>query len=142
MELSGILGVLEKYGIQCSVSLKELLAYLEAPSYEEDSIQVDDIFGNELLLLHEVAEICLLKKMGYRISRSVIMEAYPDTYQAHLEALNIELAEAENRGEYGWIIARCESLSSYLEDPYLPPSLKPNVYKLIGRYCNKVRSVV
>jgi hypothetical protein len=58
-----------KYGIQCNVSFEELLTYLEAPSYEDDTIKLNEILSDELLFLHEVAEICFLKKMGYTITK-------------------------------------------------------------------------
>ena len=135
--LASVLGILLRYGVQCNVSFEELLAYLEGPSYEDDTIQLNDILSDELLLLHEVAEICFLKRMGYIISQNTIMEAYPDTYRVHLEALNIELAEAEKLGRYNWITRRCKDLTSYLNDPNLPSNLEVLVYKLISRYCSK-----
>ena len=84
IKLGDTLGILAKHGIRCSVSLRELLIYLRAPSYEEDSIKLDDILSNELLLLHEIAEICLLKRMGYTISSYITIEAYLNTYHAPL----------------------------------------------------------
>ena len=136
--LSTVLRLLRGYGLECSVSYGELLTYLNAPSYEDDRVTVDEVLANELLLLHEVAEICILKKWGYRITRSIIMEAYPDTYSAHLKALEIELEEARKRGMDTWVKRRCNDLTSYLEDPYLPPDLKSPVRNLISRYCGGV----
>ena len=136
--LTSVLGVLLRYGVQCNVSFEELLAYLEGPSYEDDTTQLNDILSDELLLLHEVAEICFLKRMGYIISKNTIMEAYPDTYRAHLEALDLELAEAKRLGKYDWIMRRCRDLASYLNDPYLPSSLEAFVCKLISLYCSKL----
>ncbi|MET1159619.1 MAG: hypothetical protein ABWW65_01535 [Thermoprotei archaeon] len=132
-----VLRLLSRYEILCNVSLEELLTYLVNPTYEDDVIELDNILYNELLLLHEAAEICFLKRRGYTISRNTIMEVYPDTYYAHLEALNIELAEADKRGEHNWIEKRCRDLKSYLNDPYLPSSLEALVYRLINRYCNR-----
>jgi hypothetical protein len=134
--LSSILKIISKYGIQCNVSPEELLIYLESSTYENDIVRLDNIWNNELLLLHEVAEICFLKRIGYIVSRNIIIEAYPDTYHAHLEALDIELAEAERQGKQDWIIKRCKDLESYLNDPYLPSNLETFVHKLINKYCN------
>ena len=71
--------------------------YLEGPSYEDDTVHLSNILDNELFFLHEVAEICFLKEIGYKITRSTIMEAYPDTYHVHLKALKVELNEARKR---------------------------------------------
>ena len=57
-----------KYSIPCRVDADELLVYLNAESYEEDTTSIDEILGNELLLFHELVEICILKSMGYRIT--------------------------------------------------------------------------
>ena len=140
LELSKILGILLEHGILCRISQKELLEYLEAPTYEKDLIQLSEILNEELLLLHEVAEACMLKNMGYRISKNIIEKAYPDTYKAHLEALNIELAEAERQSRLEWINKRCKDLSSYMSDPYLPSNLKDLTHKLTLRYCARTKN--
>jgi hypothetical protein len=77
--------------------------------------------------------------MGYIISENTVMEAYSDTYYAHLEALNIELAEAEKQDKCDWITRRCKDLRSYLTDPNLPSNMEAHVHKLISKYCNKAK---
>jgi len=136
---SSVLGLLKRYGLGCTVSREELLVYLQAPSYEDNSVDTDTVLSNELLLLHEVAEICLLKKMGHEITQSTIMEVYPDTYRAHLEALRIELNEAMRRGRHDWIRERCRDLESYLGDPNLPAGLERTVHELINEFCTGSR---
>lgn len=36
-----------------------------------------------------------MKKMSHKISSNTIMGTYPDTYLAHLKAIEIELSEAK-----------------------------------------------
>ena len=134
-ELGRILELLSGYGIQCSVSSEELLTYFSSPTYENDTVDLDEVLSNELLLLHEVAEICFLKGMGYTITRNIVVEAYPNTYYAHLKALDIELVEAEKRDIREWISRRCKDLESYLTDPQLPQDLESLIHKLINRFC-------
>ena len=110
--LARVLRLLLKYGVQCDVSPDELAAYLESPTYENNAVKPEEILNNELLLLHEVAEICFLKKMGHVISRNIIINAYPDTYYAHLKAIDVELAEAERQDKSDWIARRCEDLKT------------------------------
>ncbi len=138
--LNKILGILLKQKIKCRISDGELLEYLKAPTYEKDLIQLNEILNEELLLLHEVAEVCILKNMGYGISKNIFKEAYPDTYKAHLEALNIELAEAERQSRLDWIDKRCKDLFTYLSDPYLPSNFKDFIHKLTLRYCNRIKN--
>jgi len=126
----------EAYGIACNLSVEELTSYLEAPSYENDTLSVAEILGDELLLLHEVAEACILKAQGYAISRNAVISAYPDTYRAHLQAMEVELEEATRRGLSHHRDMRCRDLASYLEDPMLPEELRPKVYSLLEKYCH------
>jgi len=129
----------EKHGIQCNVSLEELLAYLSGPSYEDDRTSLNKILEEELLLLHEVVEICFLKNMSYKINEATIQYAYPDTYRAHLEAMSIELDEAKRIGRISWVEKRCRDLEEYLDDPHLPRNLEPLVHMLINSYCSRTR---
>ncbi|HID40992.1 MAG TPA: hypothetical protein EYP33_02420 [Pyrodictium sp.] len=81
IDLRGVLERLREYGLRCSVSPKELLAYIQGPSYEDDRVAQEEILGEELLLPHEAAEIYILKNMGYRITRGTVVEAYPNIYR-------------------------------------------------------------
>ncbi len=126
---------LRSMGLDCSVSLKEFMAYISVPTYEDEKTSIDDILGNEFLILHEVAEICFLKNMGYKIDEKVIMNAYPRTYEAHLKAMEIELKEAQKKGSIEWVEKRCRDLESYWEDPMLPLHLRPLLARLLRIFC-------
>ncbi len=128
-----------KYNLNCDLSIDELMDYLNADTYEDEKISIGEILNNELLLLHEVAEICFLKSMGYGIDEHVVINAYPDTYKAHLEALEIELSEAFSKRLTKHIANRCRDLLSYLDDPYLPEGLENRVEYLINKYCRGAR---
>ncbi len=125
-----------KYSIPCRVDADELLVYLNAESYEEDTTSIDEILGNELLLFHELVEICILKSMGYRITPFIFKEAYPDSYKAHIEAMREELEKAKINGEVEWINRRCIDLKSYLDDPLLPRDMTPVITSIIKEYCS------
>ncbi|MEB3759322.1 MAG: hypothetical protein GSR81_00560 [Desulfurococcales archaeon] len=77
--------------------------------------------------------------MGYDLSRNTTIGAYPNTYLAHLKALEIELLEAAKRKLDKWIEQRCKDLKSYLNDPHLPSILEDRVYELINRFCRKTQ---
>ena len=128
------------YGIRCDVDARELLEYLSGPTYEEDTIGFERIARNELLFLHEVAEICILKSWGFEIGRDTVVKAYPRTYAAHLEAMEIELREALRRGAVEHLGSRCRDLETYLEDPYLPQELEDRVRELLSLYCKILRA--
>ena len=125
---------LREMGYPCSVNVEEFIVYLKSPTYTEDSYRVEDIIGNKYLLYHELLEISFLKKMGYSIDYNIIRRAYPDTYKAHLEAIDIELEIALRNRDYTWISHRLRDLESYLDDPFLPRILVDRVRGIIHKY--------
>ncbi len=131
------LSALRSYGLSCSASVEELVEYLSGPSYEDDRIGLSEIASNPLLLLHEVAEMCVLKSMGYTIDRETVVRAYPDTYRAHLLAMEIELLEATRLGDRNYVARRCADLESYLSDPALPSNCVEIVKRLMDRFCRE-----
>ncbi len=130
---------LNSMGIKCNVEIEEFINYLSSPSYKPDSITIGDILGNKYLLIHELVEITLLKERGYSIDRNTIMKAYPDSYEAHLEAIGVELELAFRNGDTWWLKTRLNDLLSYLEDPLLPVHLVDKLRNLIGRYRSLTR---
>ncbi len=55
---------------------RELVEYMQGLTYEEDEIGLDEVLGNDLLLLHETVEICMLKQLGYKIDGGTVIRAY------------------------------------------------------------------
>lgn len=133
--LKAALEVLRGYGLECSLTCGELLAYLSGPTYTGDRVTAEQVMNSDLLFLHEVAEACILKGMGYVVDESAVTRAYPDTYRAHLKAMEVELLEAEKRGRLDHVAERCRDLESYVEDPLLPEDLRPALAELAQRYC-------
>ena len=137
--LRAALEVLRSYGLECSLTCGELLAYLSGPTYTGDAVTAEQVMSNDLLFLHEVAEACILKSMGYVVDESTATRAYPDTYRAHLKAMEVELLEAEKRGRLDHVAERCRDLESYVEDPLLPEDLRPALAGLAQRHCRRER---
>lgn len=121
-------------GIECKVDPREFITYISAETYEEEQSTLEDILNNKYLLVHELVEITLLKNMGYEIDKNVIRRAYPNTYKAHLEAIDVELKIAMEEESYSWINKRLRDLVSYLSDPHLPTFLVDKVKQLLQKY--------
>ncbi len=133
--LPSVLGRARKLGFDCNLTCEELVVYLQGPTYEDDKMNVDGVLGKDLFLLHEVVEVCVLKRMGYKIGEDTVIKAYSDTYKAHLTALRVELDEARRLGRVDHVERRCRDLNSYLEDHHLPGELTDEVTGLIREYC-------
>ncbi len=130
---------LNEQGINCNATPDEFIAYLTAASYEADSFTIRDILNNKYLLIHELIEITLLKNRGYRIDKEVFKKAFPDSYEAHLDAIDLELYFASRDRDFNWVKRRINDLRSYLDDPLLPIHLIDKVKNIINRYRALIR---
>jgi hypothetical protein len=104
-----------------SISPKEFYDYMTGETPTGDAVTLDDVLRNEFFMVHEVVEICELKKMNVPIDKHTIMKFYPKVYEAHLSALDFELTYALNKKAYDWFKQRFNNFLSQLDDPYLPP---------------------
>ncbi|MFQ6089265.1 MAG: hypothetical protein ACE5K0_10240 [Candidatus Methanofastidiosia archaeon] len=114
---------LREYGYICDVSVKDLIGYLSADTYDE-TLSIDDILKKHLLVIHELVEIDEIKEMGLRITKDVIIKNYERIYKAHLKAVEVELEIAKDIGEFKHIEEKIGWIISWLEDPRLPPELR------------------
>ena len=126
--------VLKRYFPDAQVSWDDLLLYLSAYKYEDDKYGIDDIFGNDYLLLHEIYEISCLKRGGLRIDRNVIIKNRETVYHCHLRAMDFEIDKACEEGKKEHVRRRIKDLKSYLTDPHLPENLRNEVKKIIEKY--------
>jgi hypothetical protein len=98
---------------------------------------LDDVLGNEFLMVHEVAEISELKKMGRTINRKAIVDS-PKTviYRAHFDAMELELDYALSKKKHLWIETRLrQHRKSVLEDdPNLPEELRPRGEAILAKF--------
>ena len=118
-----LLRVLDKYGYRCYASLSELEVFLTAETIYPDA-SIEEILGNEALLLHELIELCEIKKLGVKVSWKMFIKHPTEAYIAHLSSLRIELPIALEENWVEFIEMYAESIKTYLEDPYLPRELE------------------
>jgi len=55
------------------VSPQEFYDYMTGEIFSEDTTTLDDVLGNEYLMVHELVEISELKRMGRIINKKVIV---------------------------------------------------------------------
>ncbi|MEM2108530.1 MAG: hypothetical protein QXL10_04525, partial [Candidatus Bathyarchaeia archaeon] len=58
---------LRSIGYVVKVSAQEFVDYMTGEIFSEDTTTLEDVLGNEYLLVHELVEINELKKMGLTI---------------------------------------------------------------------------
>jgi len=127
-------GAIREFGFENCVKAEEIEIYLSAHTYEDDKISREEIIQSEYLMLHEIVEVCCLKRKGLKITKDVIMNNIDEVYECHLEAMEREIDYARKNGDEIWVMRRVRDLKSYLDDLYLPTNLRQRVLKLIEKY--------
>lgn len=119
------------------VSAQEFYDYMTGEIFSEDKTTLDDVLGNEYLMVHELVEINELKKMGRPINKRVIVDS-PKTviYDAHLTAMQTELNYALHKRDYLWIKIRLRQHKESLleDDSNLPEEMRPRAEKLLEKF--------
>jgi hypothetical protein len=116
--------MLRSQRIPFDVSAREFRAWLEADTPWPD-MSLDTLLSRPLLVAHELVEIDTVKKMGLRITKSVIVDNPDMVYEAHLKAFEVELLLAKRRRNWSHIGERIEDVQNWIDDPLLPQKLKP-----------------
>lgn len=124
------------------VSVKEFYDYMTGEIFSEDTTTLLDVLGNEFLMVHELAEMSELKRMGRTIDKRVIVNS-PKTviYEAHFKAMELELEYAMFKKDYFWAKIRLKQhKESVLEDdPNLPESLRPRGEEIFHKFKDLVK---
>lgn len=124
------------------ISPKEFYDYMTSEIYSEDTTTLNAVLSNNYLIIHELVEISELKKIGRTINKRVIVES-PKTaiYEAHLKAMETELAYALYKKDYFWIKIRLRQFKKNVlnNDPNLPKKLKPKAEALLEKFSETVK---
>lgn len=119
------------------VSAQEFYEYMTGEIFSEDTTTLDDVLGNEYLMVHELVEINELKKMGRTINKRVIVDS-PKTviYDAHFTAMETELNYALHKKDYFWVKTRLrQHKESVLDnDPNLPEESRSRAKTLFEKF--------
>ncbi len=134
----------DQMGYECnSVSPDELFRYLLGDTPTGDTVSPGDILRNDYYFIHEIVEICELKKQGIQIEKDTIVKHYPEVYKAHIKALDIELSYAHRNNDLGWIISRLNTITSQLNydisilENYTEPDNIEKLRKMINHVIKK-----
>jgi hypothetical protein len=121
------------------VSAQEFCDYMTGEIFSDDPTTVDDVLGNEFIMIHEIAEISELKKLGRTISKRIIVDSSKATiYEAHFTAMELELSYALFKKDYFWIRVRLKQHKDSVldDDPNLPEALRPREGAILAKFSN------
>ena len=119
------------------VSAQEFYDFMTGGIFSDDKTTLDDVLGNEYLMVHELVEINELKKMGRTIDKRVLIDS-PKTviYDAHLTAMQTELNYALYKRDYFWVKIRLRQYKESVldDDPNLPKEMRPRAEKIFEKF--------
>ncbi len=115
---------------------QEFYDYLTGETFTGDRITLRQILGNEYLMLHEVVEVCELKRLGVAIDKDTTMTAdKTKIYSAHLAAMDFELGYSLLLEDYYWLRHRLgHHFKMVKKDEHLPDSLKARAKKILDDF--------
>lgn len=127
--------ILQSIGYKpCIIEPREFYEYITGETPTGDTVTLEEILQKEYYMIHEVVEICELKKMKIPINKTTIIKYHPQVYKAHLEATEWELRIALEKGDIEWIKTRLKHAEDRLNDESLSKELKPRCRNLIQKY--------
>ncbi|MFP3985897.1 MAG: hypothetical protein ACLFU9_08065 [Candidatus Bathyarchaeia archaeon] len=119
------------------ISAKEFYDYMTGEIFSEDTTTLQDVLGNEFLMVHELAEMSELKKTGRKINEHTLAETpKKHVYTAHFSALEQELNYALLKKDTFYAKIRLtQHKESVLDtDPNLPEELRPRAERILEKY--------
>jgi hypothetical protein len=93
---------LEEIGYSAEdVSANEFHDYMTGEIFSDDKTTLEDVLGNEFLMVHEVSETNELKKMKRPIDKRVIVDSPRHAiHEVHFTAMELELKCAMFKKDY------------------------------------------
>ncbi len=115
--------VLRRDGYTCHVTADEFVRWLHTDTpYPNPTF--DEIVENPLFVMHELVEIEAVKRMGFKLTKDVILKNPLPIAAAHLKAAEVEFSIAYETGAYDHLKMRVEDAKAWCEDPVLTPTLR------------------
>ena len=120
----------------CECSIYEFFNYLTGDTFTGDTATIFDILEKIYYIIHEVVEICFLKKSEINIDKKTVVTSPRELiYRAHFKAIDVEFDVALKRGDYQWVCERLKIHSRHLsEDEFMPTNLNKEGKELYLKY--------
>jgi hypothetical protein len=116
------------------LSSEEFYDYMTGETPTGYVVTINDVLDNEFFMVHEVAEINELKRMGVPINKHTVIKFYPKVYEAHLTAMELELTYSLNKRNYEWLKHRLRDVKHELDGSCLPQEFSYLQKKFASRW--------
>ena len=124
--------VLRDHGYDVRTTSRDLQAWFRAYTPYEDT-DLDNALKEPLIVIHELVEIELVKMMGLRLSKNVIVNNLEAVDRAHLEATKAEMAIALKIGAVRHVRGRMKDMARWIKDPTVTKEQKLEYRNLLAR---------
>lgn len=123
------------------ISPEEFHDYLTGETLTGDKITIDEILGKDYFMVHELVEICELKRNKILITKRTMLDFPFAVYSAHIQATEMEFNYALVQTDYDWLRKRLQHASGWFEDPFLPDELRPRYEQLVKKYQQLIKNI-
>ncbi len=121
--------LLRRHGYPCDVSMEDFTRWLNTDTpYPNPSF--DEVVSNRFYVVHELAEIAEVRRMGLRITKDVILRHMVEVDHAHEKAADAEFAIAHACGAKGHLKMRRRHVRAWAVDPMLSPARRRRYVRL------------
>jgi hypothetical protein len=123
--------ILEDCGIDVDATAEQLWDWFGADLPVADTEELGDIIVNPLLVIHELVEIDEMLKMGYAITKDVIVRNPDEVDKAHLAAARVELKVAKAIGATDHIRGLLAAIERWCVDETVPEARRGEYRRLL-----------
>jgi len=124
--------LLRHIDVEVEVSSADLVRWFAAETPYPD-LSLAAVLRRPLLVVHELVEIDVVKRMGLRLTARVILENMKAVDAAHLRAAEVEMDLAVALGKWAHLRYRLPHMRGWCEDPLVTPSLRSRYRRLYAR---------
>ena len=130
IRLKYLLSVLKKYGYSCKLTIYDIETWFSAPTLYPNIIPDVEL---DALLLHEIIELCEIKKMKIPLTHDIFIKYSNEVELAHAISLRIQLPITIDFKWKKFIRTYAKLIKEYLNED-LPEHIKSIYYKVLNEY--------
>ncbi|RLF00760.1 MAG: hypothetical protein DRJ59_06930 [Thermoprotei archaeon] len=130
IRLKHLLNLLEKYGYSCKLTINDIEIWFSAPTFYPNIIPDVEL---DALLLHEIIELCEIKKMKIPLTHDIFIKYSNEVELAHAISLRIQLPIAMDFKWKKFIRTYAKLIREYLNED-LPEHIRNTYRKILNEY--------
>jgi len=136
-KLKYFINLLKKYNYDCKLTVNDIEIWFSAPTLYFNVVPKIEL---DALLLHEIIELCEVKKMKIPLTHDIFIKYPIEIELAHALSLKVQLPIAIDFKWRKFIKTYIELIEEYLNED-LPEHIKNIYYKILDEYRKALRLI-